>query len=66
MEIRSPRHAVFDVAPLRSAPPQAANTNFRKLIVRLGDKVTELDLSIVITPYKADQPKPKITAQFSA
>jgi hypothetical protein len=64
VEIRSPRHAVFDVAPLRSVPPQAANSNFRKLIVRLGDKVTELDLSIVITPYKADQTKPKITAQF--
>jgi hypothetical protein len=64
VEIRSPRHAVFDVAPPRSTPPQAANGNFRKLIVRLGDKVTELDLSIVITPYKADQPKPKITAQF--
>jgi hypothetical protein len=65
-EIRSPRHAVFDVAPLRSAPPQALNPNFHKLIVRLGDKVTELDLGIILTPYRDGQPKPKITAQFPA
>lgn len=65
-EIRSPRHAVFDIAPLRSAPPQAPNPNFHKLIVRLGDKVTELDLNIVLTPYRDGQPKPKITAQFPA
>ncbi len=65
-EIRSPRHAVFDKAPLRSAPPQAPNPNFHKLIVRLGDKVTELDLNIVLTPYRDGQTKPKITAQFPA
>jgi Heparinase II/III-like protein len=63
-EIRTPRHAVFDVAPVRSSPPQAANPNFRKLVVRLGDKVTELDLTIVLTPYRDGQTKPKITAQF--
>lgn len=63
-EIRSPRHAVFDVAPLRSAPPQAGNPNFKKLIVRLGDKVTELDLNIILTPYRDGQTKPKVTAQF--
>ncbi len=65
-EIRTPRHAVFDVAPLRSAPPQAPNPNFHKLIVRLGDKSTELDLNIVLTPYKDGQAKPKIAAQFPA
>jgi hypothetical protein len=65
-EIRSPRHAVFDVAPLRSGPPQSPNPNFRKLIVRLGDKVTDLDLNIILTPYRESQPKPKITAQFPA
>lgn len=63
-EIRSPRHAVFDVAPLRSAPPQAQNPNFRKLIVRLGDKVTELDLNITLTPYRDGQTRPKVAAQF--
>jgi hypothetical protein len=66
VEIRSPRHAVFDKAPLRSTPPQAPNLNFNKLVVRLGDKVTELDLTIVLTPYKDGQAKPKITAQFPA
>jgi len=65
-EIHSPRHAVFDVAPLRSAPPQAPNPGFHKLIVRLGDKVTELDLNIILTPYRDGQPKPRITAQFPA
>lgn len=63
-EIRTPRHAVFDVAPVRSSPPQAANPNFRKLVVRLGDKVTELDLTIVLTPYRDGQTKPRVTAQF--
>lgn len=63
-EIRTPRHAVFDVAPVHSTPPQAANPNFHKLIVRLGDKVTELDLNIVMVPYRDGQPKPKVTAQF--
>jgi len=63
-EIRSPRHAVFDKAPLHATPPQAANTGFQKLIVRLGDKVTELDLNILLTPYRDGQAKPKTTAQF--
>ncbi len=65
-EIRTPRHAVFDKAPVRSTPPQAANPNFQKLIVRLGDKVTELDLNIILIPWRDGQPKPKITAQFPA
>jgi hypothetical protein len=47
-------------------PPQAANSGFQKLIVRLGDKVTELDLNILLTPYRDGQPKPKITTQFPA
>ena len=63
-EIRSPRHAVFDVAPIRATAPQAANPGFKKLIVRLGDKVTELDLNIILTPYRDGQTRPKVTAQF--
>jgi hypothetical protein len=55
---------VFDIAPVRSSPPQSANPNFRKLVVRLGDKVTELDLTIILTPYRDGQTKPRITAQF--
>jgi hypothetical protein len=65
-EIRSPRHAAFDKAPVHPAAPQAANAGFQKLIVRLGDKVTDLDLSILLTPYRDGQPKPKITPQFPA
>lgn len=65
-EIRTPRHAVFDKAAVPSMPPQAKNAGFQKLIVRLGDKVTELDLNIVLTPYRDGQAKPKITAQFPA
>jgi hypothetical protein len=65
-EIRTPRHAVFDIAPVHSGPPQAANPNFHKLIVRLGDKVTELDLNIILTPYREGQTKSKIAAQFPA
>ena len=65
-EIRTPRHAVFDVAPVHAPAPQAQNTGFRKLIVRLGDKVTDLDLNIVLTPWKDGTPKPKVTVQFPA
>ena len=32
--------------------------------VRLGDKVTELDLNITLTPYRDGQTKPKVTVQF--
>jgi hypothetical protein len=64
-EIRTPRHAVFDVAPLRLTLPQSQNPNFHKLVVRLGDKSTELDLNILLTPYRDGQAKPKIAgAQF--
>lgn len=56
VEIRTPRHAVFDTV--------AAGPSLKKLIVRLGDKTGDLDLSILLTPYRDNQPKPKITAQF--
>ncbi len=65
-EIRTPRHAVFDVAPLRATPPNAPNPGFRKLIVRLEEKLTELDLQISLAPYKDGAPRPKVTAQFPA
>ncbi len=61
-EIRTPRHAVFDIVPVK--PIGGANPKFQKLIVRLLEKVTELDLNIVLTPYRDGQTKPKVTAQF--
>jgi hypothetical protein len=54
-EIRSPHHAVFDVVTVE---------NVRKLVVRLGSKVAELDLNIVMIPHKTGQPKPPITRDF--
>jgi hypothetical protein len=66
VEIRTPRHAVFDKAPVHPMPPQASNTGYQKLIVRLGDRVTELDLNIMMTPYRDGQPRPRISAQFPA
>ncbi|MEP6716475.1 MAG: heparinase II/III family protein [Terriglobia bacterium] len=63
-EIRTPRHAVFDIAPVRTAAGQPQNAKVQRLIVRMLDKVTELDLNIVLTPYKDGQTKPKITTQF--
>ncbi len=65
-EIRTPRHAVFDKAPVNAPAPQAKNPGFNRLIVRLGDKVSDLDLNIVLTPWRDGQPRPKITAQFPA
>ncbi len=63
-EIRTPRHAVFDMTSVRISPPQAPNTGFRRLIVRLGDKASDLDLSIILTPWKDGQTKPKIAVTF--
>ncbi|MDQ6706923.1 MAG: hypothetical protein M3Z85_13230, partial [Acidobacteriota bacterium] len=56
-DIRTPRHAVFDVMPSRVSRQ-------RKLVVRLEEKVSELDLNIVLAPYRTGQPKPKIGAKF--
>jgi Heparinase II/III-like protein len=56
LEIRTPRHAVFDTV--------STGPSLKKVIVRLGDKTTDLDLSILLTPYPDGKPKPKITGQF--
>ena len=56
LEIRTPRHAVFDTVP--------TGPSLKKVIVRLGDKTTDLDLSILLTPYPDGKPRPKITGQF--
>ncbi|HKD10224.1 MAG TPA: heparinase II/III family protein [Bryobacteraceae bacterium] len=60
VEIRTPRHAVFDVTPVKSP----GNAKLQKLIVRVPEKVTDLDLNIALTPYRDGQPKAKITGQF--
>jgi hypothetical protein len=59
-EIISPRHALFEAAP----PRPGASPNVRQLVVRLSDKVTELDLIVALTPYRDGQPRPKVSAQF--
>lgn len=64
VEIRTPRHAVFDVAPVKIPAGPGSSAKYQKLIVRLLEKVTELDLNIVLTPYKDGQQKPKVAAQF--
>ena len=65
-EIITPRHALFDIESTHSQPPQNPNSGTRKLIARLGEKVTDLELNIVLTPYRAGQPKPKISVKFPA
>jgi hypothetical protein len=66
LEIRSPRHAVFDVAPPHAPVGQTVNPKVQRLVARLVEKVEELDLQIILTPFKDGQQKPKITAQFPA
>jgi hypothetical protein len=63
-EIITPRHALFDIESTRTLPPQTPNTGTRKLIARLGEKVTDLELNIVLTPYRSGQQKPKIAVKF--
>jgi Heparinase II/III-like protein/Domain of unknown function (DUF4962) len=55
-EIHSPRHAVFDM--------QSAQGTAKKLVVRIGEKVTDLDLNISLTPHKTGTPKPKVSAKL--
>jgi hypothetical protein len=55
-EILSPRHAVFDVA--------AAQGTTKRLVVRIGERVTDLDLNIALTPFKTGTPKPRISAKL--
>ncbi len=43
------------------AAPTAPRAAFR-----IGEKVNDLDLNIVLTPYRTGQPKPKISARFPA
>jgi hypothetical protein len=64
VEILSPRHAVFDVAPALAPPPQASNPGVKKLVVRLGEKVTDMDLKLILTLHRTGQPKPKITQRI--
>jgi len=63
-EILSPRHAVFDVAPALAPAPQASNPGIKKLVVRLGEKVTTMDLKVTLTLHRTGQPKPKITQKL--
>jgi len=65
-EILSPRHAVFDLAPVTAAPPQPQNSSVKKLVVRLGEKVTDMDLKVTLTLHRTGQPKPKITPKFGS
>lgn len=63
-EILTPRHATFDLESTRTQPPQNPNSGTRKLIVRVAEKVTDLELNVVLTPYRAGQQKPKIDVKF--
>jgi len=65
-EILSPRHAVFDLAPVTAAAPQPQNSSVKKLVVRLGEKVTDMDLKVTLTLHRTGQPKPKITPKFGS
>jgi hypothetical protein len=57
-EIHSPRHAVFDVA--------SAQGTVRKLVARIGEKVTDLDLNISLTPHRTGSVKPKLAVKLPA
>src|SRR5579871_2512302 len=65
-EILSPRHAVFDLAPGMPPAGPAQNAALKKLVVRLGDKVTRLDLKITLTLHRTGQPAPKIIPKFGS
>jgi hypothetical protein len=66
VEIRTPRHAVFDVVTTQPPAPQSQNRGTQKLVVRLEEKATEVDLTVVLTPYRAGQTPPVTTFNFPA
>lgn len=63
-EIRSPGDALFGVVSTTPPPPQAQNEGTRKLVVRLPDKITDLDLFVTLTPHRAGEPKPKFPSKL--
>jgi hypothetical protein len=63
-EILSPSRAVFDVVPASAPAPQASNPGVKKLVVRLGEKVNEMDLKVTLTLHRPRQPKPKVTPKI--
>jgi len=63
-EIQTPRHAVFDVLDTKASAPQMQNAGYRKLAVRVGEPVTDLELNVLLTPHRTGQPKSKTTAKF--
>jgi hypothetical protein len=65
-EILSPRHAVFDTVSAAGPAPQAPNASVKRLVVRLGEKVTEMDLKVTLTLHRTGQPKPKITPKIGS
>jgi hypothetical protein len=65
-EILSPRHAVFDVVSAAVPPQQTPNPGVKKLVVRLGEKVTAMDLRVTLTLHRSGQPKPKIGTAFGS
>jgi len=65
-EILSPRHAVFDLSPALAPAAQPQNPVVKKLVVRLGEKVTEMDLKVTLTLHRSGQPKPKIAPKFGS
>ena len=70
-EIRTPRHAIFDIGAIRpgggGSATQAQQLGIKqRLVVRLLEKIVELNLSISLTPYREGQPKPHTSIAFPA
>ncbi len=70
-EIRTPRHAIFDIAAIQPAHGKSPNltqqtAGRQRLVVRLLEKISELNLNISLTPYREGQPKPRTTLQLPA
>ncbi len=59
-EILSPRHAVFDLREVGPASLGTPGPPVRRLMVRLGEKVSDLDLKVTLTPYRTGQARPNL------
>ena len=65
-DIRTPRHAIFDVAALRDATGRVTGLagQRQRLVVRLPEKVTELNLTVSLAAYRDGQPMRRHSTQF--
>jgi hypothetical protein len=64
--ILEPSGAKFDIVSANPPPPQRQQPNVKKLVVRLPEKVEDLRLAVLLSPYRESEPEPRYTPHLLA